>query len=765
MDSAFEIDIVPDEPRPKVVVVPTKQKAARPAFVSKDGQRMREVKDAIGNKEFYRFHRLVNHHVYFADVQYQRTMLYFRDTQGDKYLRFAERIRKSTQQTFLSSISPYFDKISGLNGPRRRIVEICNNILFINSYSIKDYHDSRQIAGCSYDIEYFQDFISRTQSPASLSKAALKVLSEKPFSTAFRVGETVCGAKFRAKYHAVFYNIRLFSYPEKLLTPRRNVQSLVYIVSALSRILHKGGSLVLDSFGGYSEPRSLDVFADVIHLVACDFDDAKIVKTAMHSNLPVTYSIVFNGYKGVDRESLWRDWSSKEAASGSCGVDVGPPSQIPPVRLFDKPVDKSVRIALDAVDKQAYLVASKEIARVLALKKRLDDAIAVSDSEADAEFAAIYDETRIAALEIAVGNKIRVPLNLIFGVAEAKRMVLRSYGGQASGPLIEPYPGAGGPASSVEVAWLVTKLAQREMDAIDEDDVYARKKKLWHSHALKRKMPGKSQAYLKFSEILESFGLVGEAKTSFHICEAPGQFVKRLAENRPSLQWRAQSLNPEVVESAFKDQYGMIERNRERWIFGPDGTGSILSDANADWYVENVRADLITSDCGLEFTPETYGKEEVAVAGLTRAAFRIARACVNPGGSIVMKLFLPLAERETIDDLRKTTASFRESYLVKPSLNPTSTEVYVVFLDAFPPERMGSPEGIRSFKSKHDHVVGKFIAKLRTETVAFSLVASYFEQDKKFMATLAANAETRAEKWVRAYSGNQASRGARQANI
>jgi 23S rRNA U2552 (ribose-2'-O)-methylase RlmE/FtsJ len=752
MDSTFEIDIVPDESGPKVSVVPTKQKTKRATFVSKKGREMDEAKDAIGGKEWWFFYRLVNPRFYFADVQYQRTMLYFRDTEGDRYLRFADMIRKSTQQTFISVLSPYLHKIEGLNGHRRRVVEITNNIEFLNSYSIKDYHDSRKITGCSYDVEFFHDFMTSAYTPAVLSKATLKVLSEKPFSTAIRKAETVCDAKFRGKYHTVIFNVRLFSYAEKLLTERKNLQALVYLASTLGSLLHEGGSLVIEALVGYSIGTPLDAFVDVVHLLASDFADAKCVKTSLHSVNPGGFAIVLNGFKGGSRETLWREWSSKENPSGSCGINVSPPRQIPSVRLFDRPVDKGVRKALAEVDKELDRIRSGDMERALRLKKRLDDAIAVSDEEADKVFSEIYEETRSIALEMAVGNKIRVPLNLIFGVAEAKRMVMKSYGERSPGPTIEPYPGEGGPASPVNLAWITTMLAQREMDAVDETSIYARKKKLWHSHALKRKMPGKSQAYLKLSEIMESFEGLGRAKTSFHVCEAPGQFVKRLEEGNPGLRWRAQSLNPDVVKSAFKDEYGMIRRNRDRWIFGPDGTGSILSESNAQWYMKNVRADLITSDCGLEFTPETYGKEEVAVAGLTRAAFRIARACVNPGGSFVMKLFLPLAERETIDELRKTSALFRQSFVAKPSLNPTSTEVYMVFLEALPPERRPTPEGMSSFRSKHDHAVGKFIAKLRTETIAFSLVASYFEQDEKFMATLASNAEIRAEKWVRTFS-------------
>jgi hypothetical protein len=91
---------------------------------------------------------------------------------------------------------------------------------------------------------------------------------------------------------------------------------------------------------------------------------------------------------------LWREWSSKEAPAGSCGIDVSPPTQIPSVRLFDRPVDKGVRKALVAVDKELDRIKYLETERAIHLKKRLDDAMAVSDAEADEVFSEIYEETR-----------------------------------------------------------------------------------------------------------------------------------------------------------------------------------------------------------------------------------------------------------------------------------------------------------------------------------------------------------------------------------
>jgi hypothetical protein len=111
-------------------------------------------------------------------------------------------------------------------------------------------------------------------------------LSEKPFSTAIMKAETICGAKFRGKYHTVICNVRIFSYVEKLLTERKKLQALMYPASTLGSLLHKGGSLVIEDLVGYSIGTPLDAFVDVVHLLASDFADAKCVKTAMHSNNP-----------------------------------------------------------------------------------------------------------------------------------------------------------------------------------------------------------------------------------------------------------------------------------------------------------------------------------------------------------------------------------------------------------------------------------------------------------------------------------------------
>jgi hypothetical protein len=49
MESVFEIEIAPDDPIPKMLVVPTKQKSKRAKHVSKKGREMLDAKDAIGN--------------------------------------------------------------------------------------------------------------------------------------------------------------------------------------------------------------------------------------------------------------------------------------------------------------------------------------------------------------------------------------------------------------------------------------------------------------------------------------------------------------------------------------------------------------------------------------------------------------------------------------------------------------------------------------------------------------------------------------------
>lgn len=756
--TSFEFALVPSEKRPRVSVVASTQRSARTPYENKESASAVDLKHAIGNIEWYTFYRLVNHQFYFGDVQYQRTMFAFANDEGDKYRRYASWLRSSTKALYVSGVSPHFERLRGLRGDAGKCLEIANNMSFVNSYSVKDFVDARRPGRWEYDVVYFRDFLTGDNFPAKVARAP-------PFRLDTRDGRLgPCGASFpNAPYDCVFFNVRLFSYAARLETGRMNLRALVYITSILESIVRPGGSLVLDCFGGYNIPSSLDAAEDVVHILAASFEDARVVKTLMHANLPTSYSIVFDGRLAspVNTNGMWEAWSELEHPAGSCGLSIHAPGGVPSARLFAGPVDPGVRKALRLVNKSVVRIQTGEILRAVGLKNRLDAAMAVSTTAGDAVFDDIYEETRARALTIAVALP-RIPINLIYGKADARRIVMGRYANALPVPTVAEYPVKKVPAGEsvvpLETRWQNISFLQRNLDGVTDDEAQALKNEIWHSMHIKREVRGSSQAYLKLSEVLSRFPELERAATSFHICEAPGQFIRRLLDANPGLDWRAQSLNPKTTGRGFGDRYGMISSNPGRWLYGPDGTGDITREANAAWYSENVRADLVTADCGMQFTPETYGKEEKTVSATTRAAFRIARACVRPRGSFVVKMFLPLSETDTMEELRNTLAVFTRAYVVKPTLNPTSTELYMVFVGALSESarRRSRPADPADFRARHAVTVGGFLNKLRVETVAFNLVMVYGAQDPGLVAKLRGNAKTRADKWVGAYRGGAA---------
>lgn len=131
-----------------------------------------------------------------------------------------------------------------------------------------------------------------------------------------------------------------------------------------------------------------------------------------------------------------------------------------------------------------------------------------------------------------------------------------------------------------------------------------------------------NNAYVKlweiYSEVPEIFN-----KTNlniFHVAEAPGNWIKctenyvnKLNKNKEEYryQWYANSLNPEnkiniekLGKFFIKDNYGLIRKNKDKWIYGKDDTGDITIVKNLIWFKnffkENkFRVDIVTGDGGL----------------------------------------------------------------------------------------------------------------------------------------------------------------------
>jgi hypothetical protein len=216
-----------------------------------------------------------------------------------------------------------------------------------------------------------------------------------------------------------------------------------------------------------------------------------------------------------------------------------------------------------------------------------------------------------------------------------------------------------------------------------------------------------SNAFVKLWECLTVFDIIPRGKTNkfrvFHICEAPGQmilackyFTEQKRKNITDYEWFANSLNPfnKALQNEygdakiFGDNYGLIRKNQQKWLWGADNTGDVTRVNNVKWFREHIRknmpdVDLIVGDGGLN-----TGLDPLMLQKLDLAQVIMVMACSAKGGSCVIKHFTPYIKRHTdtfnasgffMGFLYLYYVAFDEVSLFKPySSNPDSGEFYVV---------------------------------------------------------------------------------------
>jgi hypothetical protein len=216
-----------------------------------------------------------------------------------------------------------------------------------------------------------------------------------------------------------------------------------------------------------------------------------------------------------------------------------------------------------------------------------------------------------------------------------------------------------------------------------------------------------SQAYFKMLEILHETNLCNlhhagahhadahHAKQithirAFHICEAPGQFIKSCQKYveimnkrgiKLSYDWNAQSLRATDQNTALDDVYGFLSdpQMKDKWLYGADHTGDITSYENILNYEQiskNSGYNMITSDCGIQFSIYEFQEEEIEYINYSQ--FITMLLCLQKGGSCAMKVFLPLARPMSLYMGHLLFEYFETVIYFKPSLNLTSSEIYLI---------------------------------------------------------------------------------------
>lgn len=212
-----------------------------------------------------------------------------------------------------------------------------------------------------------------------------------------------------------------------------------------------------------------------------------------------------------------------------------------------------------------------------------------------------------------------------------------------------------------------------------------------------------SQAFFKMIEILHECNLpnlpsgtqnhsLGQITniSAFHICEAPGQFIKACQKYvdvinsrgvKLSYTWNAQSLRATDTNTALDDVYGFLSdpQMKDNWLYGSDNTGDITSYENILNYeqISKIKKyNIVTSDCGIQFAIYEFQEEEIEYINYSQ--FVTMLLCLQQGGSCAMKVFLPLARPMALYMGHLLFEYFEEVIYFKPSLNLTSSEIYLV---------------------------------------------------------------------------------------
>lgn len=220
--------------------------------------------------------------------------------------------------------------------------------------------------------------------------------------------------------------------------------------------------------------------------------------------------------------------------------------------------------------------------------------------------------------------------------------------------------------------------------------------------------PKVSNGFIKLWEIYNTLNIIPNKKKIkvFHLAEAPGQwincthyFILTKRSKVEEYDWKATSLNPKNKENIEKygsnifghrDEYGLLKKYKNRWIWGVDDTGDITKIDNLKWYrdyskkweKDSGKIDLVLGDGGIQ-------SEDIIVnQKLEYAQLFMVLATASYGSNCVIKHFLPYVS--TIPESFESGGyfsnliylyylMFETVILTKPlTSSPISGEFYVV---------------------------------------------------------------------------------------
>jgi len=192
-----------------------------------------------------------------------------------------------------------------------------------------------------------------------------------------------------------------------------------------------------------------------------------------------------------------------------------------------------------------------------------------------------------------------------------------------------------------------------------------------------------SNAWVKMYEILTAYTLFSDRDTlnSFHLCEHPGAFVLATQEwikqnTNKKHSFIFQSLKPNKNPKIFKPDESIPKEYLDYGI----GDGDLTKRKNIEYYrnkYKDVYYDLITSDCGLDFSDD-FTKQEIGLYKIFLGALICAIGLAKQGTNYIYKMF-SFNELKTIEMLYITCMFFENVDIVRLMTDKSgSGEIYII---------------------------------------------------------------------------------------
>jgi hypothetical protein len=583
------------------------------------------------------------------------------------------RLATSKRLPIVSPNAVLFPHLSDCNKDMIRMLNIVNMFQFIDADGLLLYRQS------NVDIHVTKDDLyhilevpdMRTTDQLRLDESYIKPFTKKPFVYE-KISGTICDHVLTVKdpYDILIVNLNIFKYLEQDDTEYRNVQSYLSIATQLTNLLKKGGTFLFHQYHTY-----LKISNDFFHILSHMFDSVYLTKTINENTIHPNKTMVCTGFRANKEfektiRILYESWLRLDA---SCGMKLG--GTIIQRLLGGSPSIKSIQ-AIQTNDLQLSI----KTLQIIEERIKMPEQIPVYIEEAKLEAKHIYDLM-----------KVHTPITLLYKPADLKRMfyqppILNIVVKRSNNRNRLLHSEFNDIRRQIESNLFVIK---RQIDYVSDLDKYAKVTDLFKisNRVLKysaQKIIGQpvSQAFLKMCELLHHTELVSTKKIDvFHLCEAPGQFILAFQHycdhKKIDYKWTATTLkkNDDGTLARIFDTYGLIRKYPTQWVYGADDTGNITHLVNIRSFAKK-QYDIVTSDCGLP--TEEFGFQEEQLLQINHGQLTAMLLCLKVGGNCVFKTFLPLIFPLNLSLFHILYIHFEKVIYFKPSLNPSSSEIYVL---------------------------------------------------------------------------------------